>query len=419
MHRIVFFRPATATGQTQSPSFVAATAELASIADAGEAWRGPRRSATSQRRQVLPNDRTPRKRGRRLHRATSGRQPLSETPAIGVAWVSPRGHANESSTPSIPPTGNGRCRPAGRLARCKGADLSGASHYHDRAGGCGRPLGCDRADCGEHMKKSLGQPVIIENVSGADGNIGVGRTARAKPDGYTIDVGFLGPHVLNGVFYSLPYDVLNDFSPISLLVTLPLIIFGRQTMAAKDLNELISWLKTNPKKASVGVTAVGPRLVATFFQKETGTQFSLVPYRGSAPAAQDLVAGQIDLFIGGPDLLPLTRAGSIKAFAVTSDTRLAQAPDIPTVGEMGLPALLWSAWYALFAPKGTPKDIITKLNRAAVEALADPTVRARYVDLGFEVFPRERQTPEALGALVKADAEKWWPLIKEFGIKVE
>jgi tripartite-type tricarboxylate transporter receptor subunit TctC len=220
-------------------------------------------------------------------------------------------------------------------------------------------------------------------------------------------------------FYSLPYDVLNDFSPISLLVTLPLIIFGRQTMAAKDLNELISWLKANPNKASVGVTAMGPRLVATFFQKETGTQFSLVPYRGSAPAAQDLVASQIDLFIGGPDLLPLTRAASIKAFAVTSDTRLAQAPDIPTVGEMGLPALLWSAWYGLFAPKGTPKDIITKLNRAAVEALADPTVRARYVDLGFEVFPRERQTPEALGALVKADAEKWWPLIKEFKIKAE
>jgi tripartite-type tricarboxylate transporter receptor subunit TctC len=188
-------------------------------------------------------------------------------------------------------------------------------------------------------------------------------------------------------------------------------------MPAKNLNELIAWLKAN--KASAGVTAVGPRLVAAFFQKETGTQFTLVPYRGNAPAAQDLAAAQIDLWFGGPDQLPLMRAGNIKAYAVTSDKRLAVASDIPTFAEMGLPTLSFSNWSGLFAPKGTPRDIIGKLNAAAVDALADGGLRARLADLGQEIFPREQQTPEALGALVKADAKKWWPIIKEAGIKAE
>ena len=196
----------------------------------------------------------------------------------------------------------------------------------------------------------------------------------------------MGTHVLNGAFYSLPYDVLNDFAPISPLVTVPYVLFARKTMPAKDLNELIAWLKANPNKASAGITSVGYRLLAAFFQKETGTQFALVPYRGGAPAMQDLVAGQIDLLFGTPDQLPLMRAGSIKAYAVTSDTRLALAPDIPTFAEMGLPALSYSAWFGLFAPKGTPKDIIGKLNAAAVEALADPAVRSRLVDLGIRDF---------------------------------
>ena len=190
-------------------------------------------------------------------------------------------------------------------------------------------------------------------------------------------------------------------------------------MPAKDLKELIAWLKANPNKASMGVSAAGPRLQAAFFQKETGTRLAVVPYRGAAPAIQDLAAGQIDLLYGSPDQLPLMRAGSIKAYAVTSDTRMALAPDIPTFAEMGLPTLSFTLWYGLFAPKGTPRDIIGKLNAAAVEALAEPAVQSRLADLGEEVFPRERQTPEALGALAKADAEKWWPIIKEFGIKGE
>jgi len=271
----------------------------------------------------------------------------------------------------------------------------------------------------ERMKGALGQPIIVENVSGADGSIGVGRVARAKPDGYTIDIGTQGPHGLNAAFYSLPYDVFADFEPISPLVPIPYVLFARKTMPTKDLNELIAWLKANPDKASTAVTAASQRLVAMLFQKETGTRFALVPYRGGSQAMQDLVAGQIDMFFYTPDQLRLARGGGIKAYAVTSDTRLTAAPDIPTFAEMGLPAASYSTWYGFFAPRGTPKDISGKLNAAAVEALADPAVRSRLADLGLDIFPREQQTPEALGALVKADAEKWWPLIKEFGIKGE
>jgi tripartite-type tricarboxylate transporter receptor subunit TctC len=271
----------------------------------------------------------------------------------------------------------------------------------------------------ERMRESLGQPIIIENVSGADGSIGTGRAARARPDGYTIVLGFLGSHVLNGAFYSLQYDVLNDFAPISPLFKTSIVLFGKKTMPGEDLRELIVWLKNHPTKGSVGIFAAGGRLFAAFFQKKTGTQFTVVPYRGLAPAVQDLTAGQIDLFFGTPDFLALVRVGSIKAYAVGSDTRSVLAPDIPTFAEMGLPGLVWSAWVGLFAPRGTPTDIIGKLNAAAVEALADQAIRSRLVELGFEIFPQEQQTPRALGALQKADAEKWWPIIKEFGIRAE
>ena len=271
----------------------------------------------------------------------------------------------------------------------------------------------------ERMRKSLGQPIIIENVSGADGSIGTGRAARARPDGYTIVLGFLGTHVLNGAFYSLQYDVLNDFAPISPLFTTSAVLFGKKTMPAEDLRKLIVWLKTHATKGSVGTFAAGGRLFAAFFQKKTGTQFTIVPYRGLAPAVQDLVAGQIDLFFGTQDFLSLVRGGSIKAYAVGRDTRSPLAPEIPTFAEMGLPGLLWSAWVGLFAPRGTPTDVIGKLNAAAVEAMADQSGRSRLVELGFEIFPPEQQTPKALGALQKADAEKWWPIIKEFGIKAE
>jgi tripartite-type tricarboxylate transporter receptor subunit TctC len=194
----------------------------------------------------------------------------------------------------------------------------------------------------ERMRLSI-QPIIIENVSGAGGTIGTGQAARAKPDGYTIDLGFNSSHALNGALYSLPYDVVNDFAPISLLAMSPMVLFARKTMPAKDLNELVAWLKANPNKASAGFTTVGFRLLNVLFQNETRTQFTLVPYRGSPPVMQDLLAGQIDLWLGSTDQLPLVQAGSIKAYAVTSGMRSTLAPEIPTFGEMGLPTLSISA----------------------------------------------------------------------------
>jgi tripartite-type tricarboxylate transporter receptor subunit TctC len=267
----------------------------------------------------------------------------------------------------------------------------------------------------EPMRASLGKPLTIENVAGADGTIGVGRVARASPDGYTIALGILNTHVLNAAIYTLQYDVVRDFGPIALLANTPVLVLAKNAVPANDLTGLIAWLKANPNKALFGTGGVGsPQHIAgVLFQKITDTRFQFVHYRGAAPLMQDFVAGHIDLTIDAPAIsLPQLRAGSIKAYAVTVRTRLASAPDIPTVDEAGLPGFYITGWAAFFAPKGTPKPIIDKLNAAAVDALAAPEVRARLADLGFELYRREEQTPEALGALQKADIEKWWPIIK-------
>jgi tripartite-type tricarboxylate transporter receptor subunit TctC len=272
----------------------------------------------------------------------------------------------------------------------------------------------------ERMREPLGQPIIIENIGGADGSIGVGRTARARPDGYTICLGIDATFVLNSAFYALPYDVLNDFTPISPLAAGSTVLVARKTLPAEHLSELIDWLKARPNQASMGMNTLSFRLLAMRFQGQTGTHFNIIPYRAVGAVIGDLVAGQIDLAFGTLTThLPQLRAGGEKAFAVAGETRSALAPDIPTFAEMGLPALTYSSWYGVFAPKNTPKDIIDKLNAATVQALGDPVVQSRIVDLGFEAFPRDRQTPETLAAMQKADAEKWWPLIKEFGIKAE
>jgi tripartite-type tricarboxylate transporter receptor subunit TctC len=284
------------------------------------------------------------------------------------------------------------------------------------AGGIGDVVGRVVA---ERMSRFLQQPVIVENVSGANGSIGLGRAARARSDGYTIELGVTSTHVLNAALYSLQYDVLTDFAPISTLASFPFVLFTRKTVPAKDLNELIAWLKANPNKASAGFATAASHLVTAFLQRQTGTQFALVPYRGAAPEMQDLVAGRIDLAFQPPDGLSVVRAGIIKAFALTGDRRLVVAPDIPTFSEMGFPALSFSTWFGLFAPKGTPASIISNLNAAAVDALADPAVRSRLVEIGMDIFPRDQQTPETLSALVKADAEKWWPIMKASGIKGE
>ena len=274
----------------------------------------------------------------------------------------------------------------------------------------------------EGMRTSLGQTIVIENVGGATGSIGTGRVARAAPDGYTVTVGIWNTHVANGVTYPLQYDVVNDFEPISLLADAPLLIVGKKDFPANDLTGLIAWLKAHPDKAAMGTTGAGGpgHLLALLMQRETGVQFGLVPYRGANPAVQDVVAGQIDMMISNPaTALPHVRGGRIKAFAVTSRHRLAIAPEIPSVDEAGLPGFHFSLWAALFAPKGTPKDVIERLNTAAVNTLADPGTRQKLVDQGFEIPPRERQTPEALRAYQKAEIEKWWPIIKAAGIKGE
>ena len=272
----------------------------------------------------------------------------------------------------------------------------------------------------ERMRASLGQAVVIENVGGAGGSIGVGRVARAAPDGYTLDIGQWDTHVANGATFALSYDVVKDFEPIALLSSNPFLILAKKAVPADDLKGLVAWLKANPDKASQAIPTAGSHVAGLLFQKETGTRFAFVPYRGGGPAMQDLVAGQIDLMIiQAAVALPQVRAGAVKAYAVTAGSRFAAAPEIPSVDELGLAGIHISGWFALFAPKGTPAAIVSKLNAAVVEALADPNVRARLENLGQEIFPREQQTPAALAAYHKAEIERWWPIIKAANIKPE
>jgi len=274
----------------------------------------------------------------------------------------------------------------------------------------------------EGMRASLGQSIIIENVGGANGSIGTGRVARTAPDGYTLVLGIWNTHVGNAATYALQYDVVKDFAPIALLADAPLLLVAKKAIPANDLKELIAWLKANPDKASMGTVGAGSpgHLLGLLLQQETGTRFGLVAYRGAAPQTQDLVAGQIDMGFANPaTALPHVQAGSIKAFAVTAKNRLTVAPDIPSVDEAGLPGLYFSLWAGLFAPRGTPSDIIGKLNSAAVNTLGDPILRQKLAEQGFEIPPRERQTPEALAAYQKAEIDKWWPIIKAANIKAE
>jgi len=286
----------------------------------------------------------------------------------------------------------------------------------------GGPLDTIARILAEPMRTFLGQPVIVENVTGAAGTIGTGRVARATPDGYTFGMGFLGTLVLNGAIYTLPYDVVTDLEPIALISSNPHLIVANASLPAKNLREFIAWLKLHPDKASAGTAGAGTstHLGGLLFQQSAGVQFQLVPYRGAAPALQDVMAGQIDLMIDvASNSLPHLRGGKIKAYAVTASTRLASAPDIPTVDEAGLPGFHMSTWYGLFGPKAMPRDVLAKLNAATVSALADPTVGRRFADLGLGTTPREQQTPEALAALQRAEIEKWWPIIKAANIKPE
>jgi tripartite-type tricarboxylate transporter receptor subunit TctC len=272
----------------------------------------------------------------------------------------------------------------------------------------------------EQIRPALGQPIVIENVAGAAGTIGVGRAVRSAADGYTLSIGTSTTHMLTGGLYNLQFDLLKDLEPIILIGAEPLLIVGKKSLPADDLKGLIAWLKANPDKASQAIPTAGSHVAGVLFQKQTDTRFAFVPYRGGGPAMQDLVAGQIDMMIiQAAVALPQVRGGAIKAYAVTAKSRFAAAPDVPTVDEAGLPGLHISGWFALFAPKGTPRPVIDRLNAAVVDALADPAIRARLADLGQEIPPREQQTPEALAAFHKAEVEKWWPIIKAANIKGE
>jgi tripartite-type tricarboxylate transporter receptor subunit TctC len=289
--------------------------------------------------------------------------------------------------------------------------------------GAGGPVDTLARALSEAMRASLGQPVLIENVTGASGTIGVGRAVRAAPDGYTVSIGNWPSHVVNGATYQLSYDVLTDFEPVARLPSNPYVVVARKDLPAADLKELVAWLKANSAKATQGTAGPGSgqHVSGVYFQNVTGTSFQFVPYRaGSSEIMRDLVAGHIDLtFDQAITALPHIRAKNVKAYAVTSDKRLQAAPDIPTVDEAGAPGVYISTWYGLWVPKGTPAEAIQKLTKAAMDALADANVRARLATLGQEIPPPEQQTAAALAVHHKAEIEKWWPLIKAANIKSE
>jgi tripartite-type tricarboxylate transporter receptor subunit TctC len=274
----------------------------------------------------------------------------------------------------------------------------------------------------ERMKLSLGQAVLIENVTGAAGSIGVGRVVHAAPDGYTIGFGHLGTNVANGAIYKLNYDLIADLEPVVLLPSNPMIIVSKNAVPAKTLPELIAWLKSRPEPAAAGTAGAGSgsHIAGLYFEQTTGVQLQYVPYRGTAPAMNDLVAGQIDIIVDQlSNSINQVRAGTIRGYAVTDDKRAESAPDIPTTDESGVPGLHMTLWSGLWVPKGTPREIVARLNAAAIEALNDSHVRKALEDLGLQMPPAEKLTPESLGEWQKAEIAKWWPMLKAAHVSVD
>ena len=275
---------------------------------------------------------------------------------------------------------------------------------------------------GERIGKTLGQPVVVENVAGAGGIIANNRMLKTAPDGHTVAIGHIGTHVLAPAVQQLTVDYVNDFEPIALIASNPQVMVSRNTLPAKDLKELIAWVKANPDKVSYGTGGPGTpsHIMAVYFGNQLGSPLNIIHYKGAAPALQDVIAGHVDLtFDQAVTGLTQSRAGRVRAYAVTSKSRLASGPDIPSVDEAGLPGFYMSIWHAFWVPKGTPREVVAKLNAAVREALADPAVRKRLEDLGQEIPALDQQTPEALRAHHKAETDKWWPVIKAAGIKAQ
>ena len=274
----------------------------------------------------------------------------------------------------------------------------------------------------ERMKVTLGEALLVENVTGAGGSIGVGRAVRSPPDGYTISFGHLGTHVANGAIYKLGYDLVTDLEPVALLPSNPMIVVSKNAIPAKSLKELLEWLKARPAPATAGTAGAGSgsHIAGLYFENVSGVKLQYVPYRGTAPAMNDLVAGQIDLIIDQTsNSIGQVRAGNIRAYAISADKRIESAPDIPTADEAGLPGFHMTLWSGLWVPKGTPKEIVDKLNASVVDALNDPAVRKQLENLGLQMPPKDQLTPEALGAWQKAEIAKWWPVIKAANVKVD
>ena len=274
----------------------------------------------------------------------------------------------------------------------------------------------------QRMTKALGQAVVVENVTGAGGTIGGAKVAHARPDGYTVAIGHVGTHVITGAIQKMDYDVFEDFQPVAMITTNPQIIVSKNEVPAKTLKELIAWAKAKGEPMTVGTGGPGTpaHVSGVYFQQQTGVPVQIVHYRGAAPALQDVMAGHIDTtFDQAANSLPQVRAGRIRAYAVTAPTRLAAAPDIPTVDEAGLPGFYMAVWHAFWVPKGTPRPVVDKLNAAVRESLLDPEVRKKLADLGQEIMPPDQQTPEALRIHHKAEIDKWWPVIRQAGIRAE
>jgi tripartite-type tricarboxylate transporter receptor subunit TctC len=274
----------------------------------------------------------------------------------------------------------------------------------------------------ERMQRTLGETILIENVTGAGGSLGVGRVVRSAPDGYTIGFGHLGTHVANGAIYKLGYDLVTDLEPVVLLPSNPMIIVSKTAIPAKSLSELLAWLKARPTPPTAGTAGAGSgsHIAGLYFENVTGIKLQYVPYRGTAPALNDLVAGQIDLIVDQTsNSISQVRASTIRAYAVTDDKRVESAPDIPTTDEAGLPGFHMTLWSGLWVAKDTPKPIIAQLNGAAVDALNDPAVRTKLENLGLQMPPPDQLAPQALGTLQKAEIAKWWPMIKAANVKID
>jgi tripartite-type tricarboxylate transporter receptor subunit TctC len=270
------------------------------------------------------------------------------------------------------------------------------------------------------MNAVLGQSVIVQNVTGAGGSLGVGRVVHAEPDGYTVSLGNWSTHVINGAIYPLDYDLISDLKPVALLPSAPQLIVARNDVPATNLKDLVAWLKG--RNVNVGTAGVGSagHVSSLLFERQTGAKFVFVHYRGAGPAMVDMVRGTLDvMFDQASNSLPHVRAGEIKAFAVTSEARLSVAPDIPTVDEAGLPNFHVSVWSGLWVPKATPNSDVARLNAAVRAALADTALQEKLIALGLDLPKPDAMSPEALARLQRAEIDKWWPIVKAARMKSE